>query len=84
MEEVKAHKVVRRPASATCRESEGFAPVVPVGRWFGIVLPGGARADQVKTELQDGVLTVSVPVPQAAENEQAPIKEESKVAPAKA
>lgn len=82
MEEVKAHKVVRRRAPATCRQSDGFAPMLPLGRWFGIALPEGARADQVKAELQDGVLTVSVPVPQA-EKKHAPIEERSEVAPAK-
>ena len=40
-----------------------FAPMVPFGRWFGIELPEGAKTDQVKAELQDGVLTVSLPVP---------------------
>ena len=69
MQEVKVYKVVRRRAPATCRQSDGFAPMVPFGRWFGIALPEGARADQVKAELHDGILTVSVPVPQAVEKQ---------------
>jgi len=48
-----------------------------------IPLPEGAKTDQVKAELQDGVLKVSVPVPQAEKkSRQVPI--EAKTATAKA
>ena len=57
MEEVKVCKHVRDRAPTTGK--------ITFGRWFGIELPEGARADQVKAEFQDGVLTVSVPVPEA-------------------
>ena len=67
MQEVNVCNVVRHGAPATCRENNGFAPTVPLGRWFGIELPEGARADQIKAELHDGVLTVSVPVAQAVQ-----------------
>lgn len=81
MEEVKVRKTIKRRAAATSRESDGdgHAPVVTFGQWFGIALPEGARADQVKAELRDGVLTVSVPVPEAEKN-QAPLEEASKAA----
>lgn len=37
------------------------------GRFYrAIQLPEGAKGDQVKAELKDGILTVSVPVPEAA------------------
>lgn len=37
------------------------------GRFYrAIRLPEGARADQVKAELKDGILAVSIPVPEAA------------------
>jgi hypothetical protein len=62
MEEVNAHKLLGRRARTACRESDSFAAGVTLGRWFGIVLPKGARADQVKADLRDSVLTVSVPV----------------------
>jgi HSP20 family protein len=48
-----------------------------------VPLPEGAKTDQVKAELQDGILKVSVPVPQAEKkSRQVPI--ETKAATAKA
>jgi HSP20 family protein len=48
-----------------------------------IALPEGAKTDQVKAEMQDGILKVSVPVPQAEKkSRQVPI--EAKTATAKA
>lgn len=77
MEEVKVRKTIKRRAAF--RESDGDARMVTFGQWFGIALPEGARADQVKAELRDGVLIVSVPVPEA-EKKQAPLEEASKAA----
>ena len=48
-----------------------------------LALPDGAKTDQIKAELQDGVLKISVPVPQAEKkSRQVPI--EAKTATAKA
>lgn len=49
------------------------------GRFFrSISLPDGAKADQIKAELQDGVLKVSVPVPQAEKkSRQVPVEAKS-------
>ncbi|MGD1091082.1 MAG: Hsp20/alpha crystallin family protein [Bryobacteraceae bacterium] len=48
-----------------------------------IALPEGAKTDQIKAELQDGLLKVSVPVPQA-EKKSRQIQIEAKTATAKA
>lgn len=48
-----------------------------------IPLPEGAKMDQVKAELQDGVLKVSVPVP-VAEKKSRPVPIETKATAAKA
>lgn len=46
-------------------------------------LPEGARTDQVKAQLKDGVLKVSVPVPEARKKlRQIPIEEVTKASPA--
>ena len=54
------------------------------GRFYrSIPLPEGAKTDQIKAELQDGILKVSLPVPQAEKQpRQVPI--EAKTAMAKA
>jgi HSP20 family protein len=50
-----------------------------------VPLPQGAKTDQVKAELKDGVLKVSVPVPESQKKlRQVPIEEGSKGAPASA
>ena len=49
-----------------------------------IALPEGAKTDQVKAELQDGVLKISVPVAQAQKPQARQIPIETKVAAAKA
>lgn len=47
-----------------------------------IGLPEGAKTDQIKAELQDGVLKVSVPVPEAQQkSRQVPIETKSGAAP---
>jgi hypothetical protein len=71
MEEVKVCKLARRRAPKM--------RTITFGQWFGIALPEGARADQVKAELQDGVLTVSVPVAEIPKD-QTPLGEGSNAA----
>ena len=40
--------------------------MVTLGQWFGIALPEGAKANRVKAELRNCVLTVTVPMPKHA------------------
>jgi len=64
MEEARAKKQsAAKREIRSHRADDLLAPMVPLGRWFGLELPEGAKMDQVKAELQDGVLTVSVPMP---------------------
>ena len=68
MEELKVHDVIgcRVPAIPLKTRS---ASLVPLGQWFGVALPEGARVDQLKAELRAGILTVSVPVQETGENQ---------------
>jgi len=65
----------------TKEEKEGYTKVERnYGKFYrSIPLPEGAKIDLAKAELKDGVLTVSLPVPEAKKGRQVPIEEGAKI-----
>jgi HSP20 family protein len=63
-------------------EKEGFRRIErSYGKFYrSILLPEGAKVDLTKAELKDGVLTVSIPIPEIKKPRQVPV-EESKAKP---
>jgi len=64
-------------------EKEGFRKIERTyGKFYReIPLPEGAKIDLAKAELANGVLTVSLPVPEVKKGRQIPIEEGGKVKP---